>query len=126
MGVSTNAILYYGFDFYNEEDDEPEITEQLQKFLGLGEFEDQEEYYDVTKNDPFIDIDYHCSANYRIWYVCYKPHHFIAHRGYPYQIDNIGQLGQDMSAMDAQLKTFCDQHGIPWQQPKWNLASYWG
>ena len=124
MGVSTNALIYYGFDFFNAEDDEP--TEHMEKFLGEGEFNDEDgEYYDLTKDNPDIEIDYHCSNDYRIWFIAFKPSVTTVYRGYPKEID-ASQFYQDLTSADEKIKEFCEKHQIPWHQPKWYLASYWG
>lgn len=129
MGVSTNAYFYYGFDFYDSEDP-AEGTDHLEEFLGEGEFcDDDGTYYDLLEdNEAYtnITIDYHCHSDFRVWFIAYKPFYFTALRGYPTDIDLQQLAAQDMTAIDAFLKKFCEEHEIPWQQPKWRLASYWG
>lgn len=123
MGTSTNGLLYYGFDFLTE--DEGDATQELTDFLGL-EDDEKEPYYDVTHDNPHIRIDYHGSDGYPVWFIAYKPLSFTALRGYPEAIDLKMLNDQDYAAIDKILQAFCEEHNIPWQQPHWRLASYWG
>lgn len=122
MGVTTDAYLYFGFDFYDEENgiEDPEIEQHIQKMCS------DDGWYDLTKDHPHIDVNYHCSHDYPVWFICIEQTLHTAKRGHPVEMDLNKLRHLDASENRAILKTFCDQHGIPWQEPKWILASYWG
>lgn len=124
MGVSTNAILFFGFTFSGEDEILGEATEEQKEALQAKLNEEDDYFYDICKNNPNVGVDYHCHSEFPMHYVYHKAFHLVAHRGYEEVVD-LGRM-TGMVAMQAQLKAFCEEHGIPWQQPRWTLASYWG
>jgi hypothetical protein len=118
MGVSTDAYLFFGFDFCNpEEEGETLIWEDL----GYG-WED-EWLKELFGDEPLkCQIDIHCNSEYPIYFVHVKGRIHRAFRGSPTVIENL-----DVSEEDIEnLKEFCKVTGIEYQEPKWILASYWG
>src|SRR5215217_2169121 len=109
MGVSTNGLLFYGFTFSNTEDGEILGTEDedvSEALLAKLQAEDEDYFYDATKNDPNIEVDYHCSADYPMHFIAHKKASFTAHRGYPGNIDLKALAALDTAEMDGHLKAF--------------------
>ena len=88
-----------------------------------------DKYYDEEREimakltfDGKIGINFHCHGDYPMYFVHTNTH--SASRGYPMEIkpENM-ELYEDEEIM---LKTFCTIMDIPYQDPKWILASYWG
>jgi len=160
MGVSTDAYLYFGFDFSDREqnlecewiDENNDIDEKMRQVCKViddsgmwtkeGDYAHPEgsserekakkklkNYYErkhkaIAKltHDNLIGVDMHCHSEYPIWFVHINFHR--AHRGYPTEIT---MQNMEVSKEDIQkLKEFCKKMKIPWQKPKWCLASYWG
>jgi hypothetical protein len=119
MGTSTNAILYFGFDFCDVDEGDA---------LPWGE--DEDEYEAVSKkfgsdrSNCACIIDRHCYIDSPIFFVALKRNVFTAYRGMPSTVD-IGELKVSEEEIQ-QLRSFCETMGIAWQEPKWRLASYWG
>lgn len=127
MGVSTDAYMFYGFTFAEElqaVDGGPEWTEEQEAKL-IEELND-DCFYAHTKDNPDIGIDSHCSHDYPMHFIYYKPHFYRASRGSSSDIDVKALSELNTSDIDAKLKLFCDEHSIPWQQPTWQIVSYWG
>ena len=120
MGQSTNAYLYYGFDFLGEdiEYEDESIEDELMYRINDGEF------YDLTRGLD-IDVDNHCSTSCPTWFICIESTKIIAHRGYPKDVDVKSLFEIETSIHDDLLKDFCEKHRIPYQQPGWHLASFW-
>jgi hypothetical protein len=112
MGVSTDAILVYGFDLGEEEDIEDErIRDVIEKADNL-ELEDNR-----------AAIVGHCSHDYRMIIVAVPNTKRVAKRGYPTTIDPASMAVPQERV--AELRAFCEAHGIPWQEPRWILCSMW-
>ncbi len=125
MGISTNAILYYGLDIdldggapqklivlQPEGFDENECEELEQMLMDANEKLGLKLVFGIHGSDA-------CLAHY----IAY--HQFEARRGYPKKI-----LTQIMQAStvewDAEIKSFCEATGLPFSTPGWRLASWWG
>jgi len=144
MTTSTNALLYYGFTFLDEDEDEPpwniegddiDSDEWLCNKLGGPKEPDvtfchdtkpqYSEYWAAKKK--FIDelpiiIDAHCYIDSPMWFICFRRSHHSASRGYP------TQLGDSIIAFAdwaKTLKEYCEKLGIEWQKPQWELAPMW-
>ena len=158
MGVSTDGILYFGFDFYDaddapedhwnpgEEDWEERYAEAHGCVDDSGLFNEHGEYAFAkdspeflaarAKRDKYYDkkrailnacpckIDDHCSNEYPIYFVTLKAKSAKAWRGKHVEITP--ELLTVTENEVNQLKEFCKDMGIEWQEPKWYLASYWG
>jgi hypothetical protein len=146
MTVSTNALLYYGFTFTEEEyeppwkkedDEDHDSDDWLCELLGGPKEPDVEwseasevkqqfhEYWDAKKK--FIEelpimIGWHCYIDYPMYFICIRESHHEAYRGYPVQLKDsiVKNLGWDPT-----LQEYCKKLGIEWQQPQWELAPLW-
>jgi hypothetical protein len=137
MSVSTNAMLFYGFTFAENDEEPPWYTD---------EYEDEWEKYYVTQkgvlypsgdaslgviNDYWAmwnkiiaecpcSIGIHGHSDYQHLFVYAKDHYYKARRGYPQMVPS---LKADTKSLD-QLYQFCKLMGIKWQEPYWYLVSY--
>jgi hypothetical protein len=141
MGVSTDAILFWGA--HHEEDEEwpfedydPE--EFLLEKLGLcspAEEYDPESPYIKKKYESFwansretledfgVGFDTHCSGDYPIPYVYVSESRTLASRGYPASITSL----EVKPEWEAKLRRFYDLVGKPYpENVGWWLVSYWG
>lgn len=135
MGMSTDAILFYGIAYTEEEfdtdaiaqlhgidtDDPDYYFDQDELFIKASGLEGED--YKVTRKaekESMCEIGQHCSSTYPMRYVCYSPSHSMAHRGYVKDI----QLIQSEAVWDEKIKSYCDLMKIPYRQPGWHLASY--
>jgi len=143
MGVSTDAILFFGIDLgennefpWIDEEDGADVESFIAAKLGVSrpdcEYEGNEKLFsdywnkrrEVMRNLG-CDVGWHCSGSYPMCFVCLEKFNFSACRGYPQIIDPA--VMQTVSAEDIQkLKDFCELIEVEWQEPKWQLASYWG
>jgi hypothetical protein len=145
MGTSTDGILFFGIDlgecgFLWEEWLEENETDDIDMYVAfrLGVKEPQCEYSEATKSEynkyfgakravlkeSGCSIEYHCSYDYPMFYVCLSDKRKRASRGYPEAIDKefLRVTNEDVE----KLKTFCEKVGIEWQEPSWMLTSLWG
>ena len=138
MGTNTDAILFYGFhadegawdEFIGENDWEDKFVEVSGRPAPKAEFSDDTKgdyvsYWKMKK--AFVDaepcqVDFHCSGSAAMPYACVKASKTVAWRGNPIQISS---LAVDPT-WDEALQTFAKKMGIPWQEPRWWLVSYWG
>jgi len=145
MGVSTDAILAFGFDLGDEED------QSLASRLGAAddEFEDFEDWIAVqagavypaghsgidspeyqayrAKRDAAIsacpvEMVMHCSHDYPMHFIAVRGTKSRAWRGSPQAII-AGPVAPEL--IDA-MRAFCEAHGIEWQEPAWHIFSMWG
>jgi hypothetical protein len=137
MGVNTDAILFYGFHAGENEWDE---------LIGEGDWQDvlatasghpppsapfsddtQDEHLAFWRMKKSIadaepcDIDFHCSGSAPMPFVCVKASRTTSARG---DANEIKSLAVDPT-WDEALQIFTKKMGIPWQQPRWWLVSYW-
>lgn len=76
------------------------------------------------RNGNKIEQGNYCSGEYPMYYVALSRHHRQASRGDPLQVDPMKLI---VTEHDVQiLREFCEKAGLPWKDPKWWLASYWG
>ncbi len=143
MGVSTDGILAFGFDIGVEDSDEPEWMKKF-KLEDEDSFDFDEWLIKDTDNwyrgMPDAEAKALWAERYRLKAVC--PIQFVIHCSYDYAMYILAIRGTYQSAnrgspLDANVerpaqekidaaKVFCEQHGIPWQEPRWVLASLWG
>lgn len=139
MGVSTDAILFYGFHIKEGEEPwgEDEACDDVEKWLAarlgvhqpLVPFEGNEaihqEYWKECR-EALKPIDgmlgFHCSNSYPMAYVCATGKN--AGRGYPEKLESFA-VPEDA---ERRLRRFCAVAGINYdeQEVGWWLASYWG
>ena len=154
MGISTDAILFYGYCWDEETNLFGEGEERYQEWehiiLKKRGFSSPWDSYPVkdaaikkwkednkTATDEWnrwknnlkeefggVDIYHHCSAEYTIPYITAS--RIEAHRGYPKEITP-HLLGR-IVGWDDSLDKFLDALDIPKPHsvPKWWLVSYWG
>jgi len=140
MGVSTNAILFYGIAY----DDDVEMPWE-------DEIMDPEDFYarargakiptveyemDKRAHERFwderrklmrasgVEIGRHCSDRYPMLYLATRETEITAYRGFPKTVDPKGLVPPKDA--DKKLKDFCETMGLPYRQPEWTLVSYWG
>lgn len=133
MGQSTDAYLFYGFCWDDEEElfeDGDEWFDTLARKRGfVGEYVP----YEITKEiqaEFDVSMDTHCHSEYRMPLVYVKGTMLQAWRGTPKAVPG-GYLVNPSTWMgwDTKLRAFCDTLGITppeGQEPQWWLVSYWG
>lgn len=144
MGVSTDGILFFGFDLGEDEENEwpweEEDEDWENAYLKRKGFETvpftadgspgrskYESYYEKRKEllkECACTIGHHCSDSYGMRYVALKDHNMYAWRGEPKEVPP--QFLMVSNEEVSKLKEFCEFMGIEWRTPKWYLASYWG
>lgn len=138
MSTSTDAILFYGIHADEGEWDGFEsarwedalaskrgVPDPCTSYETEEEQRIQSEYWEkrraICKAEPCA-LDIHCSYECQMPFAYIKASRITASRGYPEQVASL----EVNPEWDANLKVFCDLMGIPWQQPKWWLVSFWG
>lgn len=81
-----------------------------------------EQRKEALKSCP-IEFVRHCSGDYPMWIVAVKGTVRTAYRGRPIEI-SIDSL-TDCAEMEIRAEAFCAEHGIPFEDPQWLLASDW-
>jgi hypothetical protein len=140
MGTSTNAIIAFGFNLGDT------LPDPLEELLEDGRYDlddalafDQGivlpeqivgkyiEYLDAKKavlGQLKIRLIEHCSGGYPMYFLAAHDSHKVAVRGYPTSLEpddlDAAKFGPDV--IDA-MCSFCDRHGIAWQEPKWHIFS---
>ena len=145
MGVSTDAILAFGFDLGEEEELPEQLLELLQKHehdvddaladdhgFELPEYEVGCDYKEFAAKQAAahaklkICLIDHCSGECTMYFLAARGSERAASRGNPTALEpadfDTGRFGQDV--LDA-MRAFCDRHGIEWQEPKWHIFSMW-
>lgn len=138
MGVSTDAILFYGIDFEEGQTVGPEDMED-----GV----DWERTYATLSGLPpvpygaihypkYLDkkralvkaagvaLDSHCHSDLPIYFVYLVGAYFCNRRGdcTPVHLN----LPCPKEEADAKLKAFCEKMSLPYKEPRWLLVSYMG
>ena len=129
MGVSTDGILYFGFQVCGEEE-KPEWMEEFEDFddflISKAGLPDDAPYEDRAKviNECPAELQLFCSYDYPMYVLGVRD---AEHRAYRGDIVEIGaaELAVDQNKIDA-FKVWCIANGIEWQEPKWLLCSMWG
>lgn len=145
MSVSTDGILYFGFDFYDPEEGKGEEGQWMRDYCDWEEYlakkmgveppavlfhEDEDGHRAFWKRvrelaeEAGCVVSSHCSVDSPIYFVTLADKHFVAPRGCPLAVNP-----EVLNVTDGEvqkLKTFCGLMDITWQEPKWYLASDWG
>lgn len=131
MTQSTNAILAFGFDLGEElpdafvDDEGFDFEAWAEKQAGMEWTPNDEGYFkrrDAMLADLPVKIETHCSADSPMYFLALNGMGTLAHRGYPQAVE---MPAPTVEQIDAML-SFCEKHGIDWQEPKWHIFSYWG
>jgi hypothetical protein len=128
MGVSTNAILAFGFDLGDLDNNLPEGLARM-----FDEYDNDEEavLLDLYSTDTTpvedinkvpVDLIRHCSRDNPMYFLAVRGTKQVALRGYP----TAAVFGHVHDSEVKALRDFCTRHNIPWQEPKWCIFSYWG
>ncbi len=125
MGVSTDAILFYGYNLPSEEP-LPEAAD---------------EYYDGMENGKGeVSIGRHCHSEYPVYYIYWTESEITAARGYAKPVSPVAIVDTAMADLGgvatSKIIEFAGKYGI--QLPEtgdedyerssaigWWLASYW-
>ena len=67
------------------------------------------------------DLVYHCSDNYRMYFLAVNGTQIVANRGNVKPLSLPIISGEQITAM----REWCCKHRIKWQEPKWCLMSDW-
>ena len=135
MGISTDAILFYGVDFSENEglryedlpfaeSGEEDFVDTLLRLSGGrrypkdGWLEDQKK---AQENYPF-DVIMHCSYNYQMFALGLKSTKMVASRGDPVFFDNF--ITPDPVEV-RQLQEFLKEYDVE-KTPSWILCSMMG
>lgn len=149
MGVSTDALLVWGFDLGEEpempegslagrylEDEDCPVSWEDTYAIAVGVKPPPDEFNDDTKEafrefwpartkaveEGGCSIEHHCHHEVTMYAVsacCYQ-----AGRGDPLRLTASDlEVG---AGWEGKLRAFCEVMGIPWQEPGWLLMSYWG
>lgn len=137
MGTNTDAILFYGFHHPDGEGWEEILGDDWEDKLAeaSGVVEPTSEFTDVTRQEHMAywtkkqeictaepcEVDDHCSGDYPMQFVCVKESKTKASRGYPEEIKALVESPR----WYGELRAFAEKMGIPWQEPKWWLVSWW-
>jgi hypothetical protein len=127
MGVSTDAILFYGLTI----DDDSELHEQILSDRDGGEDGDPVPgtlawLWYMGDEVEGCTIAAHCSREYPLFYIAVEASRIVAWRGRPMDVTSYIESLEAGPDWDAMLKAFCARFGVPWEEPKWWLVSYWG
>lgn len=117
MGTATDAFLYYGFDWFSEDDPGDYTQEDIERF---------DELYtrNLSDTNPKVSIGYHCSGEFPVYFIC--AYILKASRGSPSDVDISVFNDETEAKMRQEILEFCSANQIQMQEPKWILASYWG
>lgn len=95
----------------------------------MGPYEGNEEAYSAfwarkheLVKDSACCIDTHCHHECSMPFVAITALYRCAHRGHPKVIAPL-KIEADW---DEKLRAFCELMDLPFRQPQWWLASYWG
>jgi hypothetical protein len=143
MGVSTDAILFYGYCIADEDDPSPwdsgEWGEWEDVYMAaIGDPEPSSPYSDETREEHSAywereraalrtlgaKIDSHCSLDCPMYYVAATESVLVASRGYPHPLSE-SSLSVGGSWRDSIAK-LCDALGVSVEgEPRWFLVSMW-
>jgi hypothetical protein len=145
MGVSTDAILAYGYDlgdpasregnpewYDDDEDGDIDFSEQamnilLAKLAGFTETDWKVDGYWTRKEEAKESLGFniitHCSYDYPMYILCIEPH-YRAWRGDAVEIPhNLGYTPEWDSKLDQAVEILGLKVA---ERPSWLLASLWG
>ena len=129
MGVSTDALLFYGIEVKNEDGENSDLSdEDLAKFFGIPyeevEMSDESvtELIETLLADSPLELGTHCSCDYPMYILHLKAHQHRAWRGEPVKLDKDTLFVAPVDNEEA--TAWCRERGIEWA-PDWLLASNW-
>jgi hypothetical protein len=130
MGISSDGILYFGFQVGGE-DEPPDWMDGFDNFddflvslAGLPSDSPYEVRKKVIEACP-VELQLFCSYDYPMYILGVRGAEHRANRGYIVEIGT-GQLAVDPAKIEA-AKAWCEaQNNIEWQEPKWLLCSMYG
>lgn len=154
MGVSTDAILAYGYDlggaedewkiketgeygclnlpWFDPEDDDAGFMDAVEKRLlaaaGFTETDWQVDGYFTREREALATFGVHLVSHCHVDYPMYilAAHHITSHRGWVGRVDLPALVALQEDA-DARLARTVEALGItPTQEPGWLLVSNWG
>jgi hypothetical protein len=129
MGVSTNAMLYFGFEIDPDVDDMEEIFPGWEE---IGDFDDwvtaRAGITDWRKKSDFMkacpaELFDHCHHENRMFVLGPRGAEYTVYRG------STKEITPEMLARPAGTDAFlawCEENGIKTKEPRWLLCSYWG
>ena len=151
MGVSTHAILAFGFDLGEAEDKSlaerfgaaPDDDEDGESFefddwiarqagaiypeghsgIDSPEYRAYSEARDAAIAACPVEIITLCSYDYPMYFLALRGKKQRAWRGSPVVVDTTA--APDAYRI-ASMRKFCEEHGIDWQEPQWHIFSLWG
>lgn len=150
MGVSTNAILAFGFDLGEDlpealvlagsedpdEGDDERGSFDFETWVKRNRCDAKEpdhgdysrdwpEYWEACRQAvravPF-DLIAHCSYDFPMRFLAARGTQATAHRGSPEPVTFAEATPEQVAAMRA----FCGEYGIEWQEPRWHIFSMRG
>jgi len=153
MGVSTDGVLFYGFEVGGSEADvdhlnylrlhDPENERTAEEIEEIASGEDFNEYMNEeygnaggalyfladssTPTEPEwkgLDLINVCSHDCDQLCLTHNDVKFRARRGCPIEINPADLVCPDH--VMEKMRAFCERFRIPWQEPKWLLGGYWG
>ena len=136
MGISSNAMLYFGFPvgdydeppaFLEGRENEDGTTEAFDDLIceiaGLPADSDYKTRMVAIKACP-AEMQSYCSYDWPRFLLCVRGAEHIVYRGYTAEI-NSENLAVAPEKIEA-FKSWCESNNIPWQEPKWLLCSMYG
>lgn len=127
MGISSDGILYFGFEVGGEEeppewmDGHEEFADFLIAKAGLPEDSPYEVRKRIEDECP-VELQMHCSFDYPMYILGVRGAEHRAHRGFVVEIDD---LTVPQEKIDA-AKAWCEANKIEWEEPGWLLCSMYG
>lgn len=140
MGISTDAILAYGYDLgddieieHEEDESKGEVLERrlLERLVGFTDVWTKEDktYFErerAAKKEMGLEIIYHCSEDYPMYFLASRGSEIRANRGYPVKINPL-DINDNHDHWNAKLKEGMEALDIePKDEPGYHLFSMWG
>jgi hypothetical protein len=136
MGVSTNALMAFGFDLGEERPES--FTDSDEGYFEADEFLLRDFDAGIPEWTPGVGPDYwdnksaalakipvdiieHCSGEYPMYFLAVRGTECEARRGYP----SVAEQREIAAAEIDAMRAFCEKHGIEWQEPRWYIFSMW-
>lgn len=124
MGQSTDGIVFYGYWFSDDHEDNEHLEEVALE----------------QSSNARVQIGTHCSDDYPMYYVYVGASQVTAWRGYPQPLDQERINESRIASWDLELQQFAIEHGLTapgtvagekdWDDKTsevgWWLVSYWG
>lgn len=129
MGISSDGILYFGFQV-GQDEEPPEWMGEFDDFddflvakAGLPDDSPYEVRRGIIKECP-AELQMYCSYDYPMYILGIRDAEHRVNRGYTAEItaENLIVAPEKIAA----FKAWCDANSIEWQEPKWLLCSMYG